>query len=824
MLENVRRRMSALSRLRSARAVGLLGACLAAIASAEPLAPERVPEPLRPWVDWVLSGHEAERCPFLNGGADSRECVWPARLELALGARQGSFVQRWRVYADAWVPLPGDAKHWPQAVQVDGRPAAVIESAGRPSVRLLPGAHEVRGELFWDAPPELLQIPAETGLLALSQGGERIAFPKRDAQGRLWLHSAAPAEAGDESRLEIAVFRRIVDEIPLRVETRIRLEVSGPAREVVLGRALPEGAVPMSLSAPIPARIDPDGKLRVQVRPGTWFVEIEARLPGPVESLALPAPDGPWDDREEWVFDARPSLRQVSVEGAASIDPQQTELPDEWRALPAFALEPGSALRFVTKRRGDADPAPDRLELVRNWWLDFDGKGYTVSDRIRGAMVRSDRLSMAPGTELGRVAVNGRDQFITRLPGEASTGVEVPRGEIEISADSRIPEAGSRVPAVGWDADFQSVSAQLQLPPGWRLLYASGVDSVSHSWLTPLVAARSLRRARGGDGVPAPLRRRLGGARARGTRAHLHRARSAALGVDRGALGRGAAPCGRSRAARRAGAHAVAGRARPARAARPPLRAGAAARRPASRAREPGARGSGGAIFDAAVPAAEEGRGRTGAGPGGKPRVQSAGVEAAARARLPREGTRRPLASEGRSELRLELGARSQGAHHHRPGAADLELAHGLAALARTRRARSDAAAAARAAVAERGARRPARAAARGAAAARAAARRARAWRSRCSARRGRAAALAALLLAAPAAACGRGVSERRAARALARAPARSAGVPSELRREPAAAPRGRARRGSCCASRSTRRRRRRFRFPAARATGCPSR
>ena len=130
----------------------------------------------------------------------------------------------------------------------------------------------------------------------------------------------------------------------------------------------------MSLSAPLPARLDPDGKLRVQVRPGTYVVEIEARLPGPVEALTLPAPDGPWDEREEWVFDARPSLRLVTVEGAASVDPQQTELPDDWRALPAYAMEPGSALRFVTKRRGDADPAPDRLALARTWWLDFDGE------------------------------------------------------------------------------------------------------------------------------------------------------------------------------------------------------------------------------------------------------------------------------------------------------------------------------------------------------------------------------------------------------------------------------------------------------------------
>ena len=415
----------------------------------------------------------------------------------------------------------------------------------------------------------------------------------------------------------------------------IRLEVSGPAREVVLGRALPEGAVPMSLSAPLPARIDPDGKLRVQVRPGTYFVEIDARLPGPVESLSLPAPDGPWDDREEWVFDARPSLRQVSVEGAPSVDPQQTELPDDWRALPAFALEPGSALRFVTKRRGDADPAPDRLALVRSWWLDFDGKGYTVSDRIRGAIVRSDRLSMAPGSELGRVAVNGRDQFITRLPGR---GEQRRRGPARRDRDlGRQPHSGRglarprrrlgrRLPErLGGAPAPAGLAAALRLGRRRRVLYLGD----------PLVAARSLRRARGGDGVPAPLRRALGGARARGPRAHLHRARSTALGVDRRARGRGAAPRGRSRAARRGGAHAVAARARRCSSCSPsPSRWCSCAAASSPRSRTRGSRGRISGIAGQLEPRDEDGRGRTGDGPGGNARVQGAGIAAASRARL----------------------------------------------------------------------------------------------------------------------------------------------------------------------------------------------
>ncbi|HKA13994.1 MAG TPA: hypothetical protein VKH41_03175, partial [Myxococcota bacterium] len=453
-------------------------------AAAEPLVPERVPEPLRPWIEWALHGREHERCPFLNGNARSAECAWPAQLELAAGAREGSFVQQWRVFADTWVPLPGDEGLWPQAVRVDGASAPVVDRNGRPSVRLRTGGHEVRGSLHWDAMPEMLQIPPETGLLAVSENGAAIAFPKRDVQGRLWLRSAAADARESESRLAVTVHRRVVDEIPMRITTRIRLEVSGPAREVLLGRALLAGAVPMSLEGPLPARLDPDGKLRVQVRPGSHVLSLEARLNGPVEALALAAPDGPWDDREEWVFEARPSLRLASVEGAASVDPQQTELPEEWRALPAYAMEPGSSLRFATQVRGDADPAPDRLSLARTWWLDFDGRGYTVTDHITGAVVRSDRLSVAPGTELGRVAVDGADQFITRIPGEESAGVEIPRGPLDLTADSRVPRLGSSISATGWDQDFASVTAQLMLPPGWRLLHAAGVDEATETWVT----------------------------------------------------------------------------------------------------------------------------------------------------------------------------------------------------------------------------------------------------------------------------------------------------------------------------------------------------
>jgi hypothetical protein len=458
---------------------------LSRVARAEPAkaARDTIPAPLEPWTTWVLTGHESELCPGLESTPDAVRCVWPTRLSLVLGDSGGTFEQRWHVDARAWVPLPGDDSRWPLDVESSGKKLEVVSRSGVPSVQLDPGDHTITGNFGWDALPDSLVLPVETGLVALTLNGEPVFEPSRDPSGRVFLQkSAAPVE-GD--RLEVLVHRRVTDDIPLALTTRVVLNVSGKSREVLLGKSLPAGFVPMSITSDLPARIEPDSRLRVQVRPGTWTIEVAARSDGPVSSLSRPVPDGPWRDGEEvWVFEAKTALRVVTVEGVRAIDPQQTSLPDAWKALPAYSMGQSDEMRLVEKRRGDVDAPPDQLSLVRTLWLDFDGGGYTVNDTITGAMHRATRLEMNPPTVLGRVAVDGKDQFITRLDGpSAKAGVEIRQGDLHVTADSRITGDARDIPAVGYDHDFHDVSATLHLPPGYRLFHASGADEVPGTWV-----------------------------------------------------------------------------------------------------------------------------------------------------------------------------------------------------------------------------------------------------------------------------------------------------------------------------------------------------
>jgi len=445
---------------------------------------QNIPPPLQSWINWVLPESQDYTCPF-EYDKTTQHCRWPSRLTLNVSATQAEFRQQWQVYSPGWLALPGNAKHWPQAVQLNDKPAIVSDRRGVPSVFAPEGLLTIQGAFQFSRRPEFVQMPQQTGLLDLTIDETAVAMPQIDNQGRLWLtkQKQTDDQAAEENRLDIHVYRQIIDEIPLQITTRIELDVAGRHREVVLGPVMLNRHIALSLDSPLPARLESDGRLRLQVRPGSWVLTLRSRQEGATYQLTLTPSEGQWVDEEIWVFKAHHDLRIVEIGGVTAIDPQQTALPSTWRQYPAYQVRAGDTLAFIEKRRGDPDPAPDRLALERHFWLDFDGQGYSVQDHITGSMTRGWRLEMAEPGILGRVAVNGQDQFITRLEEGGNTGVEMRRGQIDLVADSRLETAVSELPAVGWAHDFQNVNATLHLPPGWRLLNATGVDNVPRTWL-----------------------------------------------------------------------------------------------------------------------------------------------------------------------------------------------------------------------------------------------------------------------------------------------------------------------------------------------------
>ncbi len=452
---------------------------------------EDIPPALKPWVGWVLHGIEREApCTRLEGETSGAECAWPGILQLDVTDEGGRFEQTWELLVESWVPLPGEPRHRPVDVRVDGRAVVPVLRDGVPSLRLGPGTHRLQGRFFWKRIPTSLPIPVATGIVRLRVRGEPVDLPRREEDGDLWLdqdneegEDASSGDGGETAAeaLRIIVHRKLVDDVPFLVETRIELHVSGQAREELLRPVLLPGTQPLRVETPLPARLEDDG-LRVQVRPGEWTLTVVGRTNQRVESLTLPSTPGTaWPRSEVWVLQPNPAHREVEARGAPAVDPEQTLLPDEWKALRAWRVDAGQTLQLEQRRRGaEGRKQADTLTLERELWLDFDGGGGTFRDVLRGTVGERSRIEVLPAIQLGNVRLDGDEGpelLISQLPG-GRPGVEIREREVHLVGRGRIEGSVGNLPAVGWDVEPRSVSTTVHLPPGWYAWGVFGADSM----------------------------------------------------------------------------------------------------------------------------------------------------------------------------------------------------------------------------------------------------------------------------------------------------------------------------------------------------------
>ncbi|MCG8668955.1 MAG: hypothetical protein MI867_06045 [Pseudomonadales bacterium] len=444
-----------------------------------------LPESLKLWLPWVLHDQPSHDCPFKAKQAQQTQCLWPSYIDLQADDQQLQFELLSYSYASGWLTLPGGEGFWPVAVTVNDQLMPVVQFKNRPAIYLKAGRYQIQGQIPWQKIPNSLLIPRNVGLISLQVNDQAIALPKKDKNGRLWLVEQKLSQQEEaEDKLGISVYRHLKDGIPFIVETQVRLEVSGNPREALLGLVRLPGYELMSVKSPLPTRVEDNGRLRIQLRPGSWTLTVVTRASSDVVDLPLPEIESIWPSEELWSFQPQPELRLVRIEGAEAVDPQQTNIPDNWKGWKAYRLLPGQVLKLVTIRRGDPEAAPNRLQLSRTAWLDFEGEGLIFQDQINGKLSRDWRLNMAAPYDLGSVTANGEPQVVTELKG--SRGIELRQVQTDVLAVSRVDQLIGRtlsLPASGWQQDFDRVSLSLNLPPGWSLLAASQADVVRNAWL-----------------------------------------------------------------------------------------------------------------------------------------------------------------------------------------------------------------------------------------------------------------------------------------------------------------------------------------------------
>lgn len=464
---------------RRSRTAWLALALLAALIAA-PLLAQDIPPALRDWQGWVLHDVPEQACPLRDSPArGAHQCVWPGRLALDADAHGARFTLQVRRDAPGWVALPGDARDWPQQVRVDGQAQPVLAHDDQPALWLTAGEHRLEGAIAWSTRPSTLAVPPSIALVELSIDGLPVARIERNG-GRLTLGEAAAA-ARTADALSLRVYRQLVDGLPPTLETRLELNVAGTAREQLLGPALPAGFVATALSGELPARLEGDGRLRVQLRPGQWTITLQARATAPLAEVRWKPPGAPWPAQEIWSYADNTDLRGTRVEGQG-VDASRAGVPGDWLSFPAFAVDAGHGLAIMAGNRGDEGGQGDQLQLQRELWLDFDGRGLNAVDHLTGTLRHHQRLDVGAPWQLQR-AMQGDQPLLVSEDGEGRRGVELRQQALDLRAGLRVTRYGGSLPSSGWQIPLEGIDATLHLPPGYRLVGARGADRSPDSWI-----------------------------------------------------------------------------------------------------------------------------------------------------------------------------------------------------------------------------------------------------------------------------------------------------------------------------------------------------
>ncbi|MFK5892477.1 MAG: hypothetical protein QM504_04560, partial [Pseudomonadota bacterium] len=261
----------------------------------------KIPSSLEDWKEWVLHDNNQILCPDSSTGK-AKFCVWPGRLNLYLDARRQhiDFVQKLTIYGKSKVFLPGGETVWPEKVTINGQIVTVLEFNKRPYVWLETGKYELSGKLLWKGNLSYIPLSKETILVDLltyqknsSEKKEAVLQNKTtiDSQNRLWLKPSSGSKVKPEQKLndslDINIYRKISDGIPLLMESFYRIKVSGSAREITINNVIAPNFIAYSYSSQLPARLSAENTLVLQLKPGTWTFTLTARAKIQLNELAF---------------------------------------------------------------------------------------------------------------------------------------------------------------------------------------------------------------------------------------------------------------------------------------------------------------------------------------------------------------------------------------------------------------------------------------------------------------------------------------------------------------------------------------------------------
>lgn len=425
-----------------------------------------IPSDVSEWIDWVKKDNFTLNCPT------TENCVFLPILEIKRNEFLDFQFKGLNYTKSNWVSLPysTNKKLWPISASINGEKAVIIEKNDIPYIEVSEGEFEL--SVSYDNNLKKVKeiiLPFQP-LVYANYSNFNISLK----DSNLVVDSDDREES--KTNTTIQVYRKLQDNIPLNLTTLIKIDYSGLAKEIELGKVLPDGFYLSKINSNLKVSFR-DGKYFAQVVPGTHIITVDAYSPQNIKEISTKALIN-GSGQEIWSIEFNSALRQLKINDVSQIDPNQANVPDNWKGLPAWLVE--GEIGLSSDREGVKVDSPLELTSSKTSWYGFNGNKITTIDNVNTLNNDNQILQIkTDNTKAQFIKINNIPQLIVEKDNYPT--VLLPLGNLNIKTQYQ-SLIDDRIPVFLFNGINTNYNWDMLLAPRNRVLAGTGVEKIEGSW------------------------------------------------------------------------------------------------------------------------------------------------------------------------------------------------------------------------------------------------------------------------------------------------------------------------------------------------------
>lgn len=433
------------------------------------MALDYVPDDLYKWKDWAVYGEENKLCP--RGVNNRNICDWYTEIILSKENNKIKFSQEIKVNQKTNVRIVGDENYIVDFVVVSSKESNKVEEMpviyinGYPTINLNKGQYKINGYAESSRLEDKISIPQNVTSVLIMDNKDNIRLADIKNNVVFWNNIPKINKKQEEINNNeiITVYRELIDGFPLKLNTYLRIMITGEERVVDIKDLLIENFEVVNVESNLPVNIS-NMDISILARAGDYLIKIEK-----VSNESDPINIKNSNHEGLWVFQENNMIRTVSLENIKRINPNQfIKIPFNVNNKQSFYLEKNESFKIKTIQSGYQENKNENISLSRDMWLSFSGDRIYFKDKIRSENI--SRINYKNDNIIGNVKIDNEDSYISIK--DKKEGFEVRKNKANIEVEGLY--SGSifkEMKILGIDRNVDSYSLSLHLPPGWSVFH-----------------------------------------------------------------------------------------------------------------------------------------------------------------------------------------------------------------------------------------------------------------------------------------------------------------------------------------------------------------